>query len=375
MLHRVIAGCVAAWISASAQMTVPNGRSTEDLFRGYGCERFQITRKPNLYQERESIFVRWPPRCRLGWTNIWGMCYKPCSQHEPVGQRVPDGGGYCKHQCPHGWERFEKDGQVFCREPCSTYGFDSCPRGELGSCYKDGAGPCSLHKNNWIARPMCEEAAKALGITAWNDEKFPYAVHQWPVNEFDNWRKKWAGAHVEIGLRGHAYGAVAEDWQTCKVRCELEPQCQQVVFDKRWHGCYGMSEMRKDDQDGKGGTNFNWISAQWDKTPRRRLQGSNDIALGSLEPPKFDDKSNGTIDSISGHPANRIHDDGVINGDHAAGTSTVRFTSDVSVPTKAEATETTQMASAASATRVANNITGTTGRALRGLSRGRRYIV
>ena len=59
-----------------------------------------------------------------------------------------------------------------------------------------------------------------------------------------------------------AYGAVATDWETCRNACAQDAQCKQVVFHKSGKNCWGMSEAQDEDQDGLGGSNTNWISAQ-----------------------------------------------------------------------------------------------------------------
>ena len=126
---------------------------------------------------------------------------------------------------------------------------------------------------------------------------------------FEKWRKKWNGPQVEIALGTKPYCAVVDSWTTCLELCRDEKagdfletfcrcsyvfhsfsrdfgpkwghercvrsrnwlhmlksrahpgqECAQVVF-VNGH-CCGMNEANDEDQDGLGGTNYGFLSAQ-----------------------------------------------------------------------------------------------------------------
>jgi len=80
--------------------------------------------------------------------------------------------------------------------------------------------------------------------------------------EFDNWRKNWLGVSVQIALTGQtAYGAKVASWEACLDMCRELPACKQVVYRKSTNECFGMNTAADEDQDGKGGSNVNYISA------------------------------------------------------------------------------------------------------------------
>ncbi|CAK9117254.1 unnamed protein product [Durusdinium trenchii] len=77
---------------------------------------------------------------------------------------------------------------------------------------------------------------------------------------FEKWRLKWLGSHVEMPLGSTPYGANVGSWENCLNLCETTEGCHQVVY-SGGH-CHGMSEASDEDQDGLGGENENYMSAQ-----------------------------------------------------------------------------------------------------------------
>ena len=83
------------------------------------------------------------------------------------------------------------------------------------------------------------------------------------ITEFDNWRKKWMGSQVEQPVSSSKpYGSVVANWDECKNVINNNSSVKQVVYNKTSKTCWPMSEMSSEDQDGKGGSNTDWISAQ-----------------------------------------------------------------------------------------------------------------
>ena len=83
------------------------------------------------------------------------------------------------------------------------------------------------------------------------------------IGEFDYWRKKYLGARVETEVSSSKpYGSIVANWDECKNVLNTNPNARQVVYSKSNKACYPMKEMAPEDQDGKGGTNNDWISAQ-----------------------------------------------------------------------------------------------------------------
>jgi hypothetical protein len=81
--------------------------------------------------------------------------------------------------------------------------------------------------------------------------------------EFNNWRKSEEGEEIPLGK--HKYGAVAEDWPTCRDWCAAERGCKQVVYYRPERKCFGMTGRGDDDQDNMGGNNPNFVSAHCQK--------------------------------------------------------------------------------------------------------------
>lgn len=77
----------------------------------------------------------------------------------------------------------------------------------------------------------------------------------------DKWRLKHGGSQVEIKLGGYKYGDRVETWERCQEACKLEKNCAQVVYVKSTKLCYGMNAKSALDQDNKGGSNTDYISA------------------------------------------------------------------------------------------------------------------
>ena len=83
---------------------------------------------------------------------------------------------------------------------------------------------------------------------------------------FINWRKRCLGHHVELPVSSVlVFGSIVLDWFTCYHACKDNEKCVQVVF-QHTGNCYPMSQSSDDDHDGKGGENYNWISAQFDRS-------------------------------------------------------------------------------------------------------------
>ena len=83
------------------------------------------------------------------------------------------------------------------------------------------------------------------------------------IGEFDNWRKKYLGAQVETEVSSSKpYGSIVANWDECKNVLNTNPAAKQVVYSKSNKACYPMKEMAPEDQDGEGGVNYDWISAQ-----------------------------------------------------------------------------------------------------------------
>jgi hypothetical protein len=83
------------------------------------------------------------------------------------------------------------------------------------------------------------------------------------MTEYNNWRKDHTeGTQLPVNYDGAAYGAVVGSWQECSNACRYNPLCKQVVYKKDTRKCYPMSKANVADQDGIGGDNTNWISAQ-----------------------------------------------------------------------------------------------------------------
>ena len=83
------------------------------------------------------------------------------------------------------------------------------------------------------------------------------------IGEFDNWRKKYLGERVNTEVSSSKpYGSIVANWDDCKDVLNKNPDARQVVYSKSNKACYPMKEMAPEDQDGKGGTNNDWISAQ-----------------------------------------------------------------------------------------------------------------
>lgn len=81
--------------------------------------------------------------------------------------------------------------------------------------------------------------------------------------EFNNWRKSEEGEEIPLGRQ--EYGAVAEDWPTCRDRCAAEEGCKQVVYYRPERKCFGMTGRGDEDQDNMGGHNQNFVSAHCQK--------------------------------------------------------------------------------------------------------------
>lgn len=89
--------------------------------------------------------------------------------------------------------------------------------------------------------------------------------------EFNNWRKSEEGEEIPLGK--YEYGAVAEDWPTCRDRCAAEKECKQVVYYRPERKCFGMSERGDDDQDNMGGNNPDFVSAHCQKVDAATSSG------------------------------------------------------------------------------------------------------
>ena len=84
---------------------------------------------------------------------------------------------------------------------------------------------------------------------------------------FDNWRKSKGGSSVEIKVSDQLpYGSKVDGWGTCLAYCKQNPECKQTVYNKRTQSCYPMNRAMDDDQDNKGGKNFDFISAHCTST-------------------------------------------------------------------------------------------------------------
>ena len=82
------------------------------------------------------------------------------------------------------------------------------------------------------------------------------------IGEFDNWRKKFvSGSETTVNF-SKPYGSVVANWDECKDVLNKNPDARQVVYSKSNKACYPMKLMTPEDQDGKGGTNMDWVSAQ-----------------------------------------------------------------------------------------------------------------
>jgi len=82
------------------------------------------------------------------------------------------------------------------------------------------------------------------------------------IGEFDNWRKKFVGGSETTVSFSKPYGSVVANWDECKDVLNKNPDARQVVYSKSNKACYPMKLMTPEDQDGKGGTNMDWVSAQ-----------------------------------------------------------------------------------------------------------------
>lgn len=87
------------------------------------------------------------------------------------------------------------------------------------------------------------------------------AAGQRECTVYPDWRKKWLGNHVSMALGGHAYCANVGSWETCLNLCQNDEACHQVVY-LNTGMCCGMREASEEDQDGLGGENFGWTSAE-----------------------------------------------------------------------------------------------------------------
>ena len=86
-------------------------------------------------------------------------------------------------------------------------------------------------------------------------------------NSFNNWRKNWGGNSVETKVSDELpYGSKVDGWGSCLAYCKQNPECKQTVYNKRTKACYPMKKAMADDQDNKGGKNYDWISAQCTST-------------------------------------------------------------------------------------------------------------
>lgn len=96
-----------------------------------------------------------------------------------------------------------------------------------------------------------------IGIGVW------YNVDNSNITEFDHWRKKYLGSHVEKPVSTlKPYGSVVDSWAQCKNVLKVDTSVKQVVYNKNDNSCYPMSESSPLDEDDKGGSNYHWISAQ-----------------------------------------------------------------------------------------------------------------
>ncbi len=86
-------------------------------------------------------------------------------------------------------------------------------------------------------------------------------------NSFNNWRKNWGGNSVETKVSDELpYGSKVDGWGSCLAYCKQNPECKQTVYNKRTKACYPMKKAMSDDQDNKGGKNYDWISAHCTST-------------------------------------------------------------------------------------------------------------
>ena len=75
--------------------------------------------------------------------------------------------------------------------------------------------------------------------------------------------KKWLGPQVQLPVSDTVpYGAQVANWDVCKNVINTNSSVNQVVYDKTFKRCFPMSEMSSKDQDGRGGSNTGFISAQ-----------------------------------------------------------------------------------------------------------------
>ena len=132
---------------------------------------------------------------------------------------------------------------------------DSC--GEMyfknGVCYL-ADGKCVPQTNPTNPQPHYK---KGSSVNA------PSQTGQQSLVTFDNWRKKYLGSQVETEVSSDKpYGSIVADWDECKNVLNTNLAAKQVVYSKSTKACYPMKEKSEEDQDGKGGTNMDWTSAQ-----------------------------------------------------------------------------------------------------------------
>ena len=82
------------------------------------------------------------------------------------------------------------------------------------------------------------------------------------IGEFDHWRKKFVIGSETTVSSSKPYGSVVSNWDECKDVLNKNPEAKQVVYSKSNKACYPMKHMAPEDQDGEGGVNYDWISAQ-----------------------------------------------------------------------------------------------------------------
>jgi len=82
--------------------------------------------------------------------------------------------------------------------------------------------------------------------------------------DFWDWRKASQGVASEIFIPGKQFGFVAASWDDCRATCFSLTACKQAVFSKGTRSCKLFKAALSDDQDGRGGENIEYISAQCD---------------------------------------------------------------------------------------------------------------
>ena len=142
-----------------------------------------------------------------------------------------------------------------------TWSNDFNGNGDHPNCLFSNDGRSKVHFNTSStpggAQPNYQSLCKNKPVSA------PSQTGQQSLVTFVNWRKKYLGSQVDTEVNSSKpYGSVVANWDECKNVLNTNPAAKQVVYSKSSKACYPMKEKSEEDQDGKGGTNMDWTSAQ-----------------------------------------------------------------------------------------------------------------